>query len=153
MKKEPAPSPFMPYSIALNRPASALTILTTSLIGFSYEPFRSMYEESESDFTRRQFAEVYSREAQLQYLDRRLPEADWSRKPYKCRITSATPASAFYATDFEESLILVVDGMGELDRTTSPWGTKPASRSPREFGRFILWESYTACSRSIWVFT
>jgi len=92
--------------------------------GFSYEPFRSMYEESESDFTRRQFAEVYSRAAQLRCLDRQLPAVDWSRKLIQVPHHLAHAASAFYATDFEESLILVVDGMGELDSTTVAVGNK-----------------------------
>lgn len=91
---------------------------------FSYEPFRSVYEESESDFTRRQFAEVYSRTAQLQCLDRHLPDADWSRKLVQVPHHLAHAASAFYATDFEESLILIADGMGELDSTTIAVGHK-----------------------------
>ncbi|MGH7831262.1 MAG: carbamoyltransferase N-terminal domain-containing protein, partial [Candidatus Binatia bacterium] len=91
---------------------------------FSYEPFRSMYEESESDFTRRQFAEVYSRTAQLQCLDGHLPGVDWNRKLVQVPHHLAHAASAFYATDFEESLILVADGMGELDSTTIAVGQR-----------------------------
>ena len=91
---------------------------------FSYEPHRLLYEQSESDFTKRQFAEVYSREAQLQCLQKYLPSVDWASRFVEVPHHLAHAASAFCLSGFKESLILVADGMGELDSTTIAVGCK-----------------------------
>ena len=46
--------------------------------GFHYEPYKSLFEHSE--FTRKQFAEVYSREAQLHCLEQCFPGCAWQAK-------------------------------------------------------------------------
>jgi carbamoyltransferase len=85
---------------------------------FSYEPLRDSFERSESEFTSRQFAEVYSHEAQIQCLEEHFPEAGWSDRFVHISHHLTHAASAFYLSGFEESLILVADGMGEIDSTT-----------------------------------
>lgn len=92
--------------------------------GFSYEPFRSLFENHRNGFTERQFSEVYSREAQLQCLHQNLSAVDWSNKLVQVPHHLAHAASAFYLSGFEESLILIVDGMGEVDSTTLAIGCK-----------------------------
>lgn len=84
--------------------------------GFSYEPFRQFYEES--DFTRRQYTEVYSREAQIQCIQELLPSDNWADKFISVPHHLAHAASTFYVSGFEESLILVADGMGEIHSMT-----------------------------------
>ena len=92
--------------------------------GFSYEPFRSLFENHENDFVRAQFSQVYSRDAQLRWLEESFPLGDWSKKFFPVSHHLAHAASTFYLSGFEESLILVVDGMGELDSTTVAVGSK-----------------------------
>ena len=84
--------------------------------GFAYEPYRDLFEQD--DFGRRQFAEVYSRQAQLRCLDARLPGGDWDRKLIQVPHHLAHAASAFYLSGFAESLVLVADGMGEVHSMT-----------------------------------
>jgi len=84
--------------------------------GFAYEPFRDLFEQD--DFGRRQFAEVYSRQAQLRCLHAHLPGGDWDRKLIQVPHHLAHAASAFYVSGFEEALILVADGMGEVHSMT-----------------------------------
>lgn len=84
--------------------------------GFCYEPFRSFYEHS--DLTKQQFAEVYSREAQVRCLQEHFDSFDWAKKLVHVPHHMAHAASTFYLSGFKESLILVTDGMGEQHSTT-----------------------------------
>lgn len=85
--------------------------------GFAYTPFRRWFEAS--DFTQKQFREVYSRDAQLRTIQDHLGSAnEWDRKFVEVPHHLAHAASAFYLSGFEESLILVADGMGEIHSTT-----------------------------------
>ena len=84
--------------------------------GFCYEPFRSFYEHS--DLTKQQFAEVYSREAQVRCLQEHFDSFDWAKKLVQVPHHLAHAASTFYLSGFKESLILVTDGMGEQHSTT-----------------------------------
>ena len=89
--------------------------------GFSYEPFRSFYEQDE--FLRKQFVEVYSRGAQIDCIQRHLPSWEWADKLVHVPHHIAHAASAFYLSGFNDSLILVSDGMGELHSSTVGVGT------------------------------
>ncbi len=84
--------------------------------GFHYEPYKSLFEHSE--FTRKQFAEVYSREAQLRCLEQCFPVCAWQAKLVRVPHHLAHAASTFYPSGFTEALILVADGMGEIGSTT-----------------------------------
>lgn len=84
--------------------------------GFSYEPFRSFFAQDE--FLKKQFTEVYSREAQRKAAQRHFPSWDWDKKLVGVAHHTAHAASAFYLSGFEESLILVSDGMGEFYSAT-----------------------------------
>ena len=85
--------------------------------GFSYEPFKSFYLD-EGGFTQKRFEEVYSREVQIRCLEENLPSYNWANKFTPVPHHLAHAASTFYPSGFEESLILVVDGMGEVDSMT-----------------------------------
>jgi carbamoyltransferase len=90
--------------------------------GFSYEPFKSFYDEDE--FLKKQFTEVYSREAQARCLEKYLSAYRWSEKLVQVPHHLAHAASAFYPSGFKDSLILVADGMGELHNTTVAIGNE-----------------------------
>lgn len=90
--------------------------------GFDYEPYKSFFMKS--DFTARQFGEVYSRETQLRYLDEHFGDFGWGDKLIQVQHHLAHAASAFYLSGFEESLILVADGMGEQCSTTIAVGAE-----------------------------
>jgi len=89
--------------------------------GFSYAPFREYYQHD--DFTRRQFEHVYAPEVQVRLLQERFPGMDWDRKFVPVIHHLAHAASAFYLSGFEESLILITDGMGEVHSMTALVGT------------------------------
>ena len=78
---------------------------------FEYEPYQSFFYEN--DFTRRQFDEVYSLDLQKQYLDDFFPSSDLSKKIVAVPHHVAHAASTFYPSGFDESLIFIVDGLGE----------------------------------------
>lgn len=83
---------------------------------FYYEPYKAFYEKD--DLTKRQFEEVYSREALLRCLQASLPALDWDNKLVQVPHHLAHAASAFYVSGMQESLILVADAMGEQHSTT-----------------------------------
>lgn len=84
--------------------------------GFSYEPVRSFFEHD--SFTQRQFQEVYSRETLVACLREHFPDWGWDRKLVQIPHHMAHAASAFYLSGFDEALILIADGMGEIHSTT-----------------------------------
>lgn len=84
--------------------------------GFAYEPVKNAF--AHTDFARQQFAQVYARDNQLRLLQEFLPEVDLSAKLVEVPHHLAHAASAYYVSGFNESLILVVDGMGEVHSTT-----------------------------------
>ena len=83
---------------------------------FSYEPFRRFYEFTE--FGKKQFAGVYSREAQLRCIQEHLPGIGWNNEFVQVPHHLAHAASVFYLSGFKESLILIADAMGEIHSTT-----------------------------------
>ena len=83
---------------------------------FSYEPFRSFFDHD--DYLKRQFTEVYSRDAQLACLQRYAPGWHWDEMLVSVPHHLAHAASAFYMSGFDQSLILVSDGMGEFHSAT-----------------------------------
>jgi carbamoyltransferase len=84
--------------------------------GFAYEPFQSAFQEPE--YARKQFGELYSPEVQKWHLHQNFPGVDWDRKYMAVPHHLAHAASAFYLSGFNESLILVSDGMGEVHSMT-----------------------------------
>lgn len=84
--------------------------------GFAYEPFRDAFQEP--DYARKQYEELYSPEVQKRHLREHFPGVDWERKFIAVPHHVAHAASAFYPSGFEESLILVSDGMGEVHSLT-----------------------------------
>ncbi|HXI72602.1 MAG TPA: carbamoyltransferase C-terminal domain-containing protein [Verrucomicrobiae bacterium] len=89
--------------------------------GFAYEPFRSAFQEPA--YARRQYEKLYSPEVQKQHLHQFFPGVDWEQKFMAVPHHLAHAASAFYPSGFEESLILVSDGMGEIHSLMVAVGT------------------------------
>jgi|CXWL01.1.fsa_nt_gi carbamoyltransferase len=84
--------------------------------GFAYEPFQSFFQQD--GFLKRQFTEVYSHAAQIEVIQQHLSTLDWHKKLICVPHHTAHAASAFYLSGFDESLILVSDGMGEFHSAT-----------------------------------
>lgn len=99
--------------------------------GFSYEPLKSFYEQDE--FLRKEFVEVYSREAQINCAQRHLPSWDWNNKLVHVAHHTAHAASAFYLSGFDECLILVSDGMGECHSATVAVGRGNEIKTIKQF--------------------
>ena len=80
--------------------------------GFAYELFHSAFQEPDS--ARRKYQELYSSEVQRHHWHGCFPGENWDRKFVAVPHHMAHAASAFYPSGFDESLILVSDGMGEV---------------------------------------
>ncbi len=91
--------------------------------GFAYEPFRAAFQEPE--FARKQYQELYAPEVQKGHLNRYFPGVDWERKFVAVPHHLAHAASAFYPSGFDQALILVSDGMGEVHSLTVAVGKGP----------------------------
>lgn len=84
--------------------------------GFDFSPHRAAFEAD--PFYSDQFAHVYDSRLQIELLDRHFPGIDWSSKFVAVPHHLAHAASAFYQSGFDESLVMVSDGMGEVDSMT-----------------------------------
>ena len=84
--------------------------------GFAYEPFQTAFQEP--DYARKQYQELYSPEVQKGRLNHHFPGVDWDRKFIAVPHHLAHAASVFYPSGFDESLIVVSDGMGEVHSMT-----------------------------------
>ena len=84
--------------------------------GFDYAPHRSMFEEEQ--FYRDQYAGVYDSRLQIELLEQHFPGVDWKAKFVPVPHHLAHAASAFYQSGFHEALVMVSDGMGEVDSMT-----------------------------------
>jgi carbamoyltransferase len=89
--------------------------------GFAYEPLRDFFRGL-SEFERQRFDEVYSQKAQVEaireFLSERLAEK-------LCEVPHhlAHAASAFYPSGMTDALVVVSDGMGEVDSCTVAVGS------------------------------
>jgi len=90
--------------------------------GFSYEPVKSSFERN--DLTRAQYEEIYAPGLQLQYLETHFPSIEWAKKFVSVPHHIAHAASTFYLSGFDEALILISDGMGEIHSMTALVGNK-----------------------------
>ncbi len=84
--------------------------------GFDYAPHRAAFEED--PFYHDQFAQVYDSRLQIQLLEQHFPGVDWKGKFVAVPHHLAHAASAFYQSGFAEALVMVSDGMGEVDSMT-----------------------------------
>lgn len=83
---------------------------------FDYAPHRPAFEAD--SFYRDQFAEVYDPQLQCRLLQEHFPGVDWIGKFVAVPHHLAHAASAFYQSGFTEALVMVSDGMGEIDSMT-----------------------------------
>jgi carbamoyltransferase len=86
---------------------------------FDYTPFKLFH--SLSAVAKRRYREVYSREAILGLLERDFPELrDPAGRFHNVEHHLAHAASAYYTTGWDECLLIVIDGMGEM-HAVSAW--------------------------------
>jgi carbamoyltransferase len=84
---------------------------------FDYAPYRVHY--SLNDVSKRRLQEVYSREALLGFFTRSLPEVrEHPERLYHVEHHVAHAASAYYTSGWDECLVVVLDGMGEVHSIT-----------------------------------
>lgn len=83
--------------------------------GFNYEPYRDYYQET--GVGKRQYQEVFSRDAQLACVREHL-NGEWKGKFVQVPHHLAHAASTFYLSGMDEALIVVADGMGEQEGLT-----------------------------------
>jgi natural product biosynthesis luciferase-like monooxygenase protein len=88
--------------------------------GFSYEPHKAAFQTD--DFARRQYGEVFAPDVQKRFLKEHFGDLDWDKKFIPVSHHLAHAASAFYLSAFGDALILISDGMGEVQSLTVATG-------------------------------
>lgn len=102
--------------------------------GFAYQPVQSAFELE--DFSRQQYEEVYDPVRQIGFLQEHFPSVDWTNKFVAVPHHLAHAASTFYLSGFEESLIVITDGMGELNSMTALVGDQDGMKIIQEIPAF-----------------
>lgn len=97
---------------------------------FDYAPFEEFF--AQDAYLQRQYHEVYSRQAQIAVARQYFPEIDWEQKLIAVPHHLAHAAGAFYPSGFDQSLILVTDGMGEFTSATLATGDQNGIHILRE---------------------
>ena len=112
--REKATSDFPVNSIRYCLQAGGLRMSDVEVIahGFSYEPFKEYFQSDA--YSQRQYAEVFDPGVQRAHLHNHFASEGWNGEFVPVSHHMAHAASAFYLSGFEESLILVSDGMGEI---------------------------------------
>jgi carbamoyltransferase len=97
---------------------------------FNYQQVQSLFAQDE--FLYKQYSEVFAPDIQRQLLHAHFPEVQWEGKFVAVSHHLAHAASTFYLSGFEEALILISDGMGEINSTTAFLGTRSGIEVVRE---------------------
>jgi carbamoyltransferase len=84
--------------------------------GFDYSPYRAAFQLDA--ITAEQYSQVFSREKLLAELDRYLPGFPADRV-HQVNHHLAHAASAYYTSGWDECLVLIIDGMGEVHSATA----------------------------------
>ena len=90
---------------------------------FCYERYASQFTQGDS-YARDQFHEVYSIDALRSAIEEHFPNEGLSQKVHRVEHHLAHAASAYFLSGFDESLVFVADGMGEVHSTTVAVGTR-----------------------------
>jgi carbamoyltransferase len=85
--------------------------------GFRYAPYAPFFA-SQGEIAARQYAEVYSEEAQRARLREHFPEVDLGERLVAVPHHLAHAASAYFQSGFDDALVLVCDAMGEMHSTS-----------------------------------
>ena len=113
--------------------------------GFSYGPLRKHFQHD--PLARARYAEVYSPEAQLEVLEEHFPSHSWEERFVPVPHHVAHAASTYYPSGFESALVVVTDGMGEVDSMTafaaSPDGMEVIRRIPALHSLGVLYGAFT----------
>lgn len=88
---------------------------------FDYQPYEDYYRDS--DLGGDIYDKVFSRDVQLAQLEEHFPGQPWDEKFVQLPHHLTHAASSFYVSGFEESLIVVADGMAEQQSVTVAVGT------------------------------
>jgi carbamoyltransferase len=83
---------------------------------FDYGPFRDLFGMDPDLWD--WWSGVYDPQRQARLLELHFPGVDWGRRLVAVPHHLAHAASAFYPSGFQEALVMVSDGMGELDSLT-----------------------------------
>jgi carbamoyltransferase len=113
--------------------------------GFDYTPHRETFQGD--DFHRALFDQVYEPQLQVQLLGTHFPGVDWTRKFVPVPHHLAHAASAFFQSGFDQALVMVSDGMGEVDSMTmyAARGTSftPLAKVPAFHSLGVLYSVFT----------
>jgi carbamoyltransferase len=111
-KKHTGDFPINAIQYCLSEGGMKLSDIDEIAHGFDYSPYKAIF--SLDPVSARQYQQVYSREALLQSFRKCLPELPSERVKHVDHHL-AHAASAYYTSGWDECLVLVIDGMGELD--------------------------------------
>jgi carbamoyltransferase len=114
-EKHSARFPFRAIEYCLSEAGLGLDDVDELAHGFDYEPFQPLY--SLDPLASELYREVYSREALLRLVERELKGFPADRVHHVGH-HQAHAASTYFTSGFDECLVVVIDGMGEVVSAT-----------------------------------
>lgn len=112
---------------------------------FSYDQVEVYF--SRGDLTQRRYREVLAPEVQRRALQEAFPSVDWTERFVPVPHHLAHAASAYYPSGYDEALVLITDGMGEIHSATAlvatPDGMEIIAEIPASHSLGILYGAIT----------
>jgi carbamoyltransferase len=115
-KKHSAAFPVSAIQYCLRETGLTLMDVDELAHGFDYTPYQKLFSADPSASAL--YQQVYSREALLRLVDRDLPGYPHERV-HNVRHHMAHAASAYFSCGWDECLVVVIDGMGEITSATT----------------------------------
>lgn len=85
---------------------------------FNYPEYKYFFQQTEKPYLFKYYQEALDPAVQIQHLNSLWPGVNFEKKFIPVQHHRSHAASAFYPSGFSEALVLVMDGMGELDSIT-----------------------------------
>lgn len=96
----------------LNKANMVINDLDYICHGFDFSKFKEIY--SNDEYSRELYAKILSPTAQIQWIKTYFPNSNIEKKFVPIQHHIAHAASAYYPSNYQDALILVADGLGEI---------------------------------------
>lgn len=105
--------PFASINFCLDQAGITINDIDYICHGFNYADYKYFFQRNE--YLLKYFQAALDPAVQIQHLNNLWPGVNFAKKFIPVRHHAAHAAGAFYPSGFSEALVLVMDGMGELD--------------------------------------
>ncbi len=113
LEKHTGNFPFNAINFCLNEAKTNIEDIKYICHGFNFAEWKPLYELD--DFSKKYYEDILSPSSQIKLFEEKFGLKRAGNKFISVRHHTAHAASAFYPSNFEKALVIVADGIGEID--------------------------------------